>query len=70
MQESGFETLFDVVDGDSFGVELLHDCVHERGPWKGGSELVEEVGETGLVDDPSVTVVVDNGSIEVENYHC
>lgn len=69
MQESGFERLCDVIDGDSVGVEMLHDCVHERGPRKGGSELVEKVGETHLVDDPSVTVVVDNGSIEVENHH-
>jgi len=41
---------------------------HERGPRHGVAMLVESVGEAQLGDDPSVTVIVDYRSIEVENH--
>ncbi len=42
---------------------------HERVPRHGGEELVEQVSGTQPVDDPIVTVAVDNGLVEVENHN-
>lgn len=42
---------------------------HEGVPRHGGKELIEQIGETQLVDDPVITVTIDDGLVKVENNH-
>ena len=48
---------------------MTRNAYHERVPRHGGKKLVEQIGETQFVDDPVVTVDIDNGLVKVENNH-
>ena len=49
--------------------DVTPNAYHERVPRHGGKKLVEQIGETQFVDDPVVTIDIDNGLVKVENNH-
>jgi len=48
---------------------MAKNTYHESVPRHCGKELVEQICETQLVDDPVVAVDIHNGLVKVENNH-
>jgi len=42
---------------------------HERIPWHGVEELIEQIGKTQLINNPVITIHVNDGFVKIKNHH-
>jgi len=48
---------------------MLRETYHESVPRHGGKKLIEEVSKTQFINNPVITIAIDDRLIEVENHH-
>uniref|UniRef100_A0A7C8ZPR7 Uncharacterized protein n=1 Tax=Opuntia streptacantha TaxID=393608 RepID=A0A7C8ZPR7_OPUST len=69
MNWSSSQNLHNLINCNSFSMHFFHHCVHESVPRHGGKKLIEEVSKTQFINNPVITIAIDDRLIEVENHH-
>uniref|UniRef100_A0A7C9D0Y4 Uncharacterized protein n=1 Tax=Opuntia streptacantha TaxID=393608 RepID=A0A7C9D0Y4_OPUST len=74
MNRNPFQYLNNLVDCDSLRMHFSHHSIHEGVPGHGGKKAIEQLCKTQLVNNPIITITINDGFIEVENHqnsrHC